>query len=105
MSQLNEIIKQITLRRTVSSIGGLIEISLDVFGYKTHRMVVGGRYKSDGIMEIVICDCTVTNWKNDSELINLAEELKTHCTNLTPDNGYEKLKAVLKEMSKFEEIV
>lgn len=90
MSQLNEIIKEITTRKVVSPRGGGIEISLDRFGYKNEKMSAYQNYLGGGMLGKVASDCTVKDWKSDSELKNIAEELKQYYFNLTnPEEGWE----------------
>ena len=80
-------IEKITLRLEVSSRGGGIEIKLDPFGYKGGKMTAYQNYLGGGMLGRVCSDCNVRDWKEDSQLVEISEELKRRYHFLTnPDD-------------------
>ena len=80
--------KAITLRLKVSSRGGGIEISLDTLGWPDVKMTAYQNYLGGGVLGKVANSCTISDWKNSPELVEIAEQLRKYFHNLTnPDEG------------------
>lgn len=79
--------KKITLRLEVSSRGGGIEIALDSFGYEGGKMTAYQNYLGGGMLGRVCSDCNIRNWREDDNLVSIAEKLRMHYHGLTSDQS------------------
>lgn len=91
--------EKITLRQSISSRGGGIEISLDTLGYEGHKMTAYQNYLGGGLLGSIGNDCTKENWRDDSKLTKIALDLAKYFHSLTnPDTEWEG--ATFKELQK-----
>jgi len=82
--------KPITLRKEISIRGGGLEISLNSLGHKNEKMTAYQNYLGGGMLGRVANDCTVSDWRQDAELVEVAEQLRKYFFNLTnPDTEWE----------------
>lgn len=78
----------ITLRSQITSRGGGIEISLDTLGWPEVRMTAYQNYLGGGLLGRVCNSCTISDWYNVPELVEIAEQLKKYFFYLTnPEEG------------------
>lgn len=85
-----EDIKQATLRLDASSRGGGIEISLSHFGYPGAKMTAYQNYLGGGMLGSIQNDCTLSDWKDHEDLVDIANGLSKYFHNLTnPDTEWE----------------
>jgi len=78
-----EQIEKSTLRLKASSRGGGIEISLDDFGFPNEKMTAYQNYLGGGILGRIGNDCTVKDWRSNSDLQAMAESLARYFHTLT----------------------
>jgi hypothetical protein len=79
-----------TIRINATHRGGGIEISLDDFGYPNEKMTAYQNYLGGGILGRIENDCTVKDWKQDSDLVEIADNLARYFHTLTnPDTEWE----------------
>jgi len=69
-------IKNSVIREKYTSRGGGIEIDLTQYGYTDEKMSAYQNYLGGGMSGGVANDCTIKNWENDMDLIDIAFELK-----------------------------
>ena len=69
-------IKNSVIREKYTSRGGGIEIDLTQYGYTDEKMSAYQNYLGGGISGSVHNDCTIKDWENDMDLIDIAFELK-----------------------------
>ena len=75
------------IREKLSSRGGGIEITLDNFGYEGEKMTAYQNYLGGGMLGSICSDCTISDWDEDSKLLEVSQELKKHFHTLTnPEN-------------------
>ncbi len=72
-----------TLRLELGNRGGGIEIDLTKYGYKDEKMTAYQNYLGGGMVGRIANDCTVDNWRTDSKLVELANDLAHHYFNLS----------------------
>jgi hypothetical protein len=78
------------LREQATSRGGGVEIALDDFGYEDQKMTAYQNYLGGGLLGAVKNDCTIREWKQDPELVKIAEALARYFHGLTnPDSEWE----------------
>ncbi len=77
--------KKITIRKQINSRGGGLEIDLGKIDnkYADEKMTVYQNYLGGGMLGKVANDCTVSNWKSDTKLSEVALELKKYFFGLT----------------------
>ena len=75
--------KDVTLRLNVSHRGGGIEISLDSFGYVGEKMTAYQNYLGGGVLGGIANDCTIVGFKDNEELLGIADELSRYFHTLT----------------------
>lgn len=82
--------EEITIRQELSSRGGGIEISLDSLGYSGGKMTAYQNYLGGGILGRVCGDCNISNWRDDTKLSEINEQLLRYFHSLTnPEEGWE----------------
>lgn len=87
MNKIN--FEAITLRSEITSRGGGMEIDLTTLGFEG-KMTAYQNYLGGGMLGKVESDCNVRNWRNDTRLVEISEELKEYFFNLTnPEEGWE----------------
>lgn len=87
MKQIN--FEKVTLRKEISSRGGGIEISLDTLGFKGVKMTAYQNYLGGGMLGRVENSCTISDWKTEPKLVEIAEQLRKYFFSLTnPDEEY-----------------
>ena len=78
--------EEITLRMEISSRGGGIEIALDDLGWPDVKMTAYQNYLGGGMLGRVCNACTISDWQDTQELVEIAEQLAEYFHNLTnPD--------------------
>lgn len=88
----NERIEKAITRQKLSSRGGGIEISLNTFGYKDHKMTAYQNYLGGGLLGRIESDCTIKDWKSVEKLLSISEQLKEYFHNLTnPESEWESM--------------
>lgn len=76
-------------RELYTSRGGGIEIDLTNYGYEGQKMSVYQNYLGGGMLGGIANDCTISDWKDDMELIDKAFELKIlYCQNMGLDASH-----------------
>ena len=82
--------EDITIRKQISSRGGGIEVDLtDIVGYPV-QMTAYQNYLGGGMLGRITNDCTASDWRQDEELVKIADELKRYFHALTnPDSEWE----------------
>jgi hypothetical protein len=75
----------ITLRIEVSHRGGGIEIDLSDFGkkYIGHKMTAYQNYLGGGMLGAIGNDCTYPNWRDNRNLVKIAENLAMYFHDFT----------------------
>ena len=63
------------LRSRITSRGGGIEISLSPYGYKDQKMTTYCNYLGGGMLGGIQNDCTIFDWRNNTKLTEVSEEL------------------------------
>ena len=82
-------IKNAVIREKYTSRGGGIEIDLTQYGYPNERMSAYQNYLGGGMLGGVANDCTIKDWGNDMDLIDIAFELKIlYCRNAELDTDF-----------------
>ena len=82
-------IKDAVIREKYTSRGGGIEIDLTQYGYPNNKMSAYQNYLGGGMLGGVANDCTIKDWENDMDLIDIAFELKIlYCQNAVLDATY-----------------
>jgi len=77
------------IREKISNRGGGVEISLDDFGYEGEKMTAYQNYLGGGILGKIMNDCTISDWRDDSTLIEIARELAGYMYSQTnPDDEW-----------------
>jgi len=71
-------IENAILREQLSSRGGGVEIDLTYFGYEGEKMTAYQNYLGGGMLGRVENDCTIVTWRDKSDLIEIAFELKCY---------------------------
>lgn len=66
------------LREEYSYRGGGCELDLTPYGYEGHKMSAYQNYLGGGMLGGIGNDCTISNWMNVTELLQLALELKEY---------------------------
>ena len=75
--------EDITIRKKISSRGGGIEVDLtDIVGYPV-QMTAYQNYLGGGMLGRVASDCNIDNWKENDELVEIADELRKYFHGLT----------------------
>ena len=69
-------IKNSVIREKYTSRGGGIEIDLTQYGYTDEKMSAYQNYLGGGMLGGIANDCTIKDWNNDMDLIDIAFELK-----------------------------
>ena len=69
-------IKDAVIREKYTSSGGGIEIDLTQYGYTDEKMSTYQNYLGGGMLGSLAIDCTIKDWENDMDLIDIAFELK-----------------------------
>ncbi len=69
-------IKDAVIREKYTSRGGGIEIDLTQYGYTDEKMSTYQNYLGGGMLGSLANDCTIKDWENDMDLIDIAFELK-----------------------------
>ena len=69
-------IKDAVIREKYTSRGGGIEIDLTQYGYTDEKMSTYQNYLGGGMLGGLANDCTIKDWENDMDLIDIAFELK-----------------------------
>jgi len=78
--------EKITERLDYSHRGGGIEIALDTIDngkYEGGLMTAYQNYLGGGMLGRIMNDCTIQNWRDDSKLVGLANELSEYFHSLT----------------------
>ena len=79
----------ITLRLEVSTRGGGVEVALDTLGWPEVKMTAYQNYLGGGLLGSVQNSCTISDWKDVPQLVEIAEQLKKYFHGLTnPDEEY-----------------
>jgi hypothetical protein len=79
--------EEITLRQEISSRGGGIEIDLSTLGYEGEKMTAYQNYLGGGMLGRVANDCTISDFRDDDKLMEIADKLKRYFHSLTnPDD-------------------
>jgi len=78
--------EDVTLRLKYSSRGGGIEIDLSDYGYEDKKMTSYQNYLGGGMLGSIGNDCTIPNWKEDSKLIEISENLNYYFHQLTNED-------------------
>jgi hypothetical protein len=73
----------ITVRETITSRGGGIEIDLTLLGYKDEMMTAYQNYLGGGLLSAIGNSCTIENWEDDPILVGIAGRLASHFHTLT----------------------
>ena len=82
-------IKDAVIREKYTSRGGGIEIDLTQYGYPNNKMSAYQNYLGGGMLGGVANDCTIKDWENNMDLIDIAFELKIlYCQNAGLDATY-----------------
>lgn len=82
-------IKDNVLREQLSSRGGGVEIDLTYFGYEGEMMTAYQNYLGGGLLGGISNDCTISDWRSDMDLIDLAFELRIYfCKRMGLDMDY-----------------
>ena len=82
--------EQITLREQISSRGGGIEIDLSTLGFRGVKMTAYQNYLGSGMLGRVCNDCTISDWRDNDKLCEIANQLKRYFFDLTnPDSEWE----------------
>lgn len=68
-------IEKAVMRIEVSMRGGGVEIDLTPFGFGGHRMTAYQNYLGGGMLGSISNDCTITDWYDDDDLSEIAQEL------------------------------
>ncbi|MCH1473913.1 MAG: hypothetical protein L7V85_08360 [Bacteroidia bacterium] len=71
------------LRQEVSYRGGGVEISLEDKGHAGEKMTAYQNYLGGGMLGRIENSCTIDNWRDDSELRTIAEDLSRYFHSLT----------------------
>ena len=85
-------IEESTIRTQITTRGGGIEISLDTFmspKYIGEKMTAYQNYLGGGMLGSISNDCTVKNWNEHEELVELANELSKHYYKLCNGDEFE----------------
>jgi len=69
-------IKNAVIREKYTTRGGGIEIDLTQYGYADEKMSAYQNYLGGGMSGGIANDCTIKDWENDMDLIDIAFELK-----------------------------
>jgi hypothetical protein len=71
------------IRVEVSHRGGGIEIDLTKFGFGGHRMTAYQNYLGGGMLGAICNDCTISDWYDNDDLTEIAENLSRFFHELT----------------------
>lgn len=82
MKITNEEIEKATLRFEASPRGGGIEIDCNVFGWDV-KMTAYQNYLGGGMLGSIGNDCTMRDWRYESELVEIAEALAKYFHEIT----------------------
>jgi len=78
--------EEITLRLKVSSRGGGIEVDLTSLGWDGVGMTAYQNYLGGGMLGAVATDCIISDWYDNKDLSEIADQLREYYHNLTnPD--------------------
>jgi len=73
-----ETIEANILRIRVDYRGGGVEIDLTPFGYENEKMTAYQNYLGGGMLSSIGNDCTISTWKSDPELLEIANQLSRY---------------------------
>ena len=88
------------IREEYSSRGGGIEIDLTSFGYEDEKMTAYQNYLGGGMLGAIGNDCTISEWKEDEKLVEIADKLSRHFHTLTNHSDDEFESATFEENQK-----
>lgn len=75
--------EEITLRESLSSRGGGIEISLNSLGFEGEKMTAYQNYLGGGMLGKICNDCTIDKWHENEKLVDIATGLSKYMHSLT----------------------
>tara|TARA_R100000664_G_scaffold27775_1_gene38697 strand:+ start:2721 stop:3017 length:297 start_codon:yes stop_codon:yes gene_type:complete len=82
-------LEQAVIRDNYTNRGGGVEIDLTPFGYKNQKMTAYQNYLGGDMLGAVANDCTIDDWEDDMELMDIAFELKIlFCQNMGLDSSF-----------------
>ena len=70
------------IRKEITARGGGIEINLEPYGFKDENMTAYQNYLGGGMLGGIGNDCTIQEWRQDKELISVAEKLRKYFAEL-----------------------
>jgi len=73
----------ITLRLKATHRGGGIEIDLTTLGWKDVKMSAYQNYLGGGMLGAIQNDCTISDWRSNKELCEIADKLSRYFHELT----------------------
>ena len=88
------------IRKKISTRGGGIEIDLTSFGYEDEKMTAYQNYLGGGMLGAIGNDCTISEWKEDEKLVEIADKLAKHFHTLTNHSDDEFESATFEENQK-----
>ena len=93
-------VSELVIREQVSSRGGGVEIDLSRKGFKGQKMTAYQNYLGGGMLGSIQNDCSIKDWKENSKLVKIAEELGTYFHSLTNHEDDEWESATFEETQK-----
>jgi hypothetical protein len=80
-------IQENIIREKITFRGGGVEISLNSVGFEGEKMTAYQNYLGGGMLGRIANDCTIKNWRDNSELVKIADELSRYMFEVTNPEG------------------